>query len=551
MAKMFRNSAVRCRLIGKEACRQLCRMLRKLLPAVFATALLATTSPVLAQAGTLDVGFATAGMYVQDFGAQDNLTKLRVQADQKIVAVGTALTPAFSGQLLVVRLNPDGSLDDTFNGTGTLMIGAFNESYGYDLFFQPDGKIVVVGARADLNFQFSMLALRLNADGSLDDSFGTGGFSEPEISAADDFAYAVAPLPNGQMLLAGTATDGAFNNQPVVVRLNADGSIDQSFGDNGVASLPVSNQDNKFWNIGLQSDGRIVASGHIDQGLTGGGQFNQDVLVARFTADGQLDAGFGTDGTVVKPISTELIESAFAMVLGPDDEVFLGGYTTLPDFSFDAFVMKLGADGSDDAAFGTGGLAIFDNAAQDVFTGLALQPDGKLLACGTSGGFFFDPRDQLVARYTVGGALDNSFDLDGFSLYSVAGNFDEANAITLQADGKIVTAGKANTGANNDITVFRYVNDINTSAPERAVSVAAVYPNPARAGSFVTLDTEERIVRVRLFDALGAEVGLHAGTWRGPWRGIRLPEQLSPGTYTMQLIGATTTIGTVRLLIQD
>src|SRR5690606_19790330 len=101
--------------------------------------------------------------------------------------------------------------------------------------------------------------------------------------------------------------------------------------------------------------------------------------------------------------------------------------------------MKLDADGADDASFSTDGLEIFDNdAVQDVFTGLVLQPDGKLLACGTSGGFFFDPRDQLVARYTTAGALDSDFDGDGFSLYNVAGNFDEANAIILQADGRIV-----------------------------------------------------------------------------------------------------------------
>ncbi len=531
--------------------------MKRTLPLLFSSVLVAhglmVPAVLNAQAGGLDATFANAGKYVQDFGAQDNLTKVRVQPDQKIVAVGTALSPAFAGQLLVVRLNPDGTLDSGFNGTGTVVITAFTESYAYDLFFQPDGGIMVVGARADANYQFSMLAMRLNADGTLDNTFGTGGFSEPEISTGDDFAYAVAPLPNGQMLLAGTAIDAAFNNQPVVVRMNADGSIDTTFGSNGVASLPVVNTDNKFWSVGLQSDGSIVASGHLDQGLTAGGQFNQDVLVARFTSGGQLDTGFGTGGTVVKPISTELVESAFAMAIAPDDAILLGGYTTLPDFSYDAFVMKLDADGADDPSFSTDGLEVFNIAVQDVFTGLVLQPDGKLLACGTSGGFFFDPRDQLVARFTASGALDISFDSDGFCLNNVAGNFDEANAITLQADGRIVTAGKANTGPNNDITVFRYLNDLPAAIHEHATTTdLLVYPNPVRPGGTVMLGRPEAIGSVRVVNATGAVVVVaHRSAGSGPWRTVPIPEGLATGVYTVQVTTSDGRIVSARLVVQD
>ncbi len=516
-----------------------------LLPAIAGLFLWQQPHAAYAQAGTLDPAFAAAGKYVQDFGAQDNLTKVRVQADQKIVAVGTALTPAFAGNLLVIRLNPDGTPDNTFNGTGIVLITDFNESYAYDLYFRPDGKIVVVGARADANFQFSMLALRLNADGTLDTSFGTGGFSEPEISTADDLAYAVTPMANGQMLLAGTALDDQFRNQPVVVRLNEDGTVDDSFGTNGVAALTVDETDNKFWNVGLQSDGSIIASGHLDRGLTGTGQFNHDVLVARFTAGGLLDVTFGTGGTVVRPISAEYVESAFAMALGADDAIYLGGYTTQPDFSFDGFVMKLDGSGTADATFGTNGLFIFDNAIQDVFTGLALQPDGKLLACGTSGGFFFDPRDQLVARFTTTGVLDPAFDTDGYCLHNVAGNFDEANAITLQGDGKIVTAGKANTGANNDATVFRHLNDINTMVrEEESLNEPMLFPNPATAGSTVLISIEGTVRRIRLFDAQGAEVTVNQRTLTGPWSSLQLPSGLVAGTYAVQVttdLGTTTT----------
>lgn len=511
----------------------------------------------MAQPGSLDPAFATAGKHVQDFGFQDNLTKVRVQPwDQKIVAVGTALSPAFAGQLLVLRLLPNGTPDPDFGTNGSLLITDFNESYAYDLFFTSDQRIVVAGARADNAFQFSMLVMRLHPDGTLDASFGTGGFSEPEISTGDDFAYAVAPLADGRILLAGSALDGEFRNQPAVVRMNADGSVDSGFGNGGVAALPVIELDNNFWSIGVQSSGRIIAAGHYDQGLTGSGQFNQDALVAAFTPDGQLDAAFGNGGTVVRPISAEYNERAFAMAIGDDDAILLAGYTTRPDFSFDGFLMKLDADGADAAGFGTNGLVIFDNAVQDVFTGLAIQPDGKLLACGTSGGFFFDPRDQLVARFTPEGSLDPSFAGNGISLHSVMGNFDEANAIALQADGRIVTAGKANTGPNNDATVFRYLNDIGTMINDRLTEAGLlIYPNPAQAGSFIVIAPTSDAASdatVRLLDAIGADVmAPRRMAGAAPWRAIEIPGHLAAGLYTVRLAARNGSTWTARLHVQD
>jgi len=518
---------------------------------------LVLSQSAFAQAGSLDASFATAGQYVEDFGAQDNLTKVRVQpADQKIVAVGTALSPGFAGQLLVVRLLPDGTPDTSFNGTGTLVVTAFTESYAYDLYFQPDGKIVVVGARADINYQFSMLVMRLNEDGTLDTSFGTNGYSEPEISTADDFAYAVAPLPGGQLLLAGAALDATFRNQPVVVRMNDDGTVDASFGAAGVASLPVSELDNQFSAIGLQSDGSIVAAGHMDRGLTAGGQTDFDVLVARFSSGGVLDGTFGTGGIVLKPVSAELVEKALSMVVHPSDTITICGYTTNTDFSFDGILLRFDANGDDATNFGNGGLVRFDNAVQDVFYGIALQPDGKVVACGTSGGFFFDPRDQLVARYTASGTLDNAFDTDGFALNSVMGNFDEANAITLQADGKVVTAGKANTGTNNDVTVFRYLNDLNTMiGEERVENELAVHPNPVRAGGTVMLALGGSNVgdaSLRLFDARGTELRINDRPT--PMRSghmVELPAGMAPGIYSIHASTADGRRYAVRLVVQD
>lgn len=507
---------------------------------------------LLAQPGSLDPTFATAGKYVQNFGANDNLTCVKVQPDGKILAAGTAIDANFSGKLLVVRLNPDGTLDSGFDGDGTLVVNAFNESYAYDLFVQADGKIVVVGTRYDGNFSASMLALRLNVDGTLDTSFGTGGYSEPNVSTGDDFAFAVAPLVNGQFLLAGSRIDANFNNQPVVIRLNADGSVDNTFGNNGLAEVTVNQIENQFWSVGVQVDGRIVASGSFSRDI-GGGLSDRDVLVACFDANGVLDPGFGTDGIVIKAINAGEQEVAFGQALDPAGNIFLSGFTEDPDFSYDGFLMEMDADGGDVPSFGTNGTVLFNTPAlQNVFNDLILQPDGKPLVCGTSGGFWFDPRDQVLARYTTSGALDNTFGTNGYVLNSINGGFDEANALALQSDGAILVAGRGYSGTNNDITVFRHINDINTSVAEAVGPIALMaHPNPARAGMPITIGSVEDVSLVRLFDARGAEVVVDARSLNGPVRIVELPAGLAPGTYLVQVVGASGRTSGARLVVQD
>ncbi|MBL7980837.1 MAG: hypothetical protein JNL52_03410 [Flavobacteriales bacterium] len=507
---------------------------------------------LLAQPGSLDPTFAAAGKYVQNFGANDNLTCVKVQPDGKVLAAGTAINANFSGKLLVVRLNPDGTPDNGFDGDGTLIVNAFNESYAYDLFVQADGKIVVVGTRYDGSFSASMLALRLNADGTLDPSFGTGGYSEPNVSTGDDFAYAVAPLVNGQFLLAGSRIDSNFNNQPVVVRLNADGSVDNTFGNNGIAEVTVNQIENQFWSVGVQADGRIVASGSFSRDI-GGGLSDRDVLVACFDANGVLDPTFGTNGTVVKAITPDEQDVAFGQALDASGNIFLAGFTEQADFSYDGFLLEMDADGADVTTFGTGGTVTFNPPAdQNVFYDVILQPDGKPLVCGTSGGFIFNPRDQVLARYTTTGVLDNTFGANGYVLNSINGGFDEANALALQSDGAILVAGRGYSGTNNDITVFRHINDINTSVAEAVEPNALmVHPNPARSGMPIAMRSVEEMGRVRLFDASGAEVLLDVRSMTGPVRTVDLPADLAPGMYLLQAVGASGRTAGARLVVQD
>lgn len=450
----------------------------------------AITIATAQSAGQLDNTFNTIGFTTYDYGFQDNITDVVVQpTDQKILTCGTALTPAFAGQLLIERHNTNGSADLTFNSTGYVIVTGYNESYAYALQVRTDGKILVGGSTADSAYAFSGVVARYLSNGTPDSSFGTNGFAAVKVSGGDNFVYSMVELSNHQILVAGTALDTGFRNQPVVVRLNENGSIDSTFGVNGVAAIPVTEPDNRINKIAVQPDGRIVAAGHYGNPITNNGQFDFDILVARFTAAGLPDSTFSNDGILTDTISPTYVDDIFGLALTTGGRIAVAGYTTLPDFSYDVILLQYDSTGTRDAAFGNGGSVQFDSAAQDVANGLIALPDGKLLVAGTSGGFMFDNRDLLLMRYNTDGTIDSAFGGIGYVTTDVLSFMDEANTLTLQADGKILVAGKANNGNQNDALLARYFN---ADQPNAIGSVPAatglqLYPNPTGSQLYTVL----------------------------------------------------------------
>jgi uncharacterized delta-60 repeat protein len=502
------------------------------------TALFALSFSHAQNAGDLDLSFNTTGIFTQDFGFQDNITDVKIFPDQKIVTCGTALSPAFAGQLLVMRQNPDGTLDESFNGTGSVVINTFTESYAYESLPAGDGKILVAGAAANPNYLFSALVMRMNDDGSLDTSFGTDGVAQFNLTGTDHFAYAMRLQSDGKILLAGSAIDANFNNQPIVIRLLENGTLDESFGVNGVAAVPVTEIDNRFNSLEVQSDGKILAAGHISNPITPDGQTDFDILVARFNTDGTPDTSFGTDGILTDGVSENYIDDIFELALTDDEHIVIGGYTTLPDFSFDAIVLQYDQSGERDASFGTNGLVQFDNAVQDVALGVVVQPDGKIVAAGTSGGFFFDNRDVLVMRLNSDGTFDTGFGTDGIVLTEVNGAMDEANAVALQADGKIVIAGKANVNNLNDALTIRYLGEGDPNAVNESTQTAlTIYPNPVNGQRVIAIEGMIQSSVLTLTDASGRMVSQYTVIPGQTTRTMVLPQEIASGIYMIQADG--------------
>jgi uncharacterized delta-60 repeat protein len=157
--------------------------------------------------GTLDASFGTGGKVTTSIGpGNDSISGIGVQADGKIVVGGTTFNGT-SEDFAVARYNANGSLDTTFGSGGkvTTSLGAFNDRAN-DLALQPDGKIVVVGNTFKSKDAAAFAVVRYNANGTLDPTFGTGGKVITAVGA-NDFAAAVAIQPDGKVLVAGNTSD--------------------------------------------------------------------------------------------------------------------------------------------------------------------------------------------------------------------------------------------------------------------------------------------------------------------------------------------------------
>jgi len=226
--------------------------------------------------GTLDQGFGVNGKVIVPT-AWGDYASARVQPDGKILVSNL---DSYENLFSVSRLNADGTVDSTFNGGNAIEfnipnIGAL-EGYGFTL--QADGKLLVPGYNGE------MVVARLNADGSLDNSFGTDGLVDTQVAG---LAASVTVQADGKILLAGGGEQEGSGFDFKIIRLNQDGSLDTSFGNAGVAVLDLTGDRDMARDITVLADGKILVAG---QSTYFG---NPDFSLIRLNPDGTLDTTFG------------------------------------------------------------------------------------------------------------------------------------------------------------------------------------------------------------------------------------------------------------------
>jgi uncharacterized delta-60 repeat protein len=368
-------------------------------------------------------------------GNNDWAYAVAIQGDGKIVAAGRADLPGYDFAL--VRYNIDGSPDTTFSGDGKITTDFAGSTDGARaVAIQADGKIIAAGLTwPSTNYDFALA--RYNIDGSLDGTFGGDGRVTTDFAGGPDQAFAVAVQGDGKIVTAGLARSASTDF--ALARYNSDGSLDPTFDGDGLVTTDFSGAEDQANAFAIQADGKIVTAGHAV--VAGTNEF----ALARYNTDASLDPTFSGDGRVTTGFAPPFVE-ATAVAIQEDGRIVTVGFAG----SFDFALARHNTDGSLDATFsGDGTVTTSFFGGSDRAFGMAIQGDGKIVVAGDAS----PPHlagDFALARYNSDGSLDAGFGGDGRVTIDFAGNNDEALAMAIQADGKILAAGLADVSGNQD-----------------------------------------------------------------------------------------------------
>jgi uncharacterized delta-60 repeat protein len=408
-------------------------------------------------AGSLDQSFGAGGVVLTN-AMSGSVYAIAVQADGKILIGGAGGSDKF----MVIRFNPNGTLDASFGEGGIVRTQIFDENNSTavvrSLLVQPDGKIVAAGAASYLLPSFinvnHITVVRYNADGSLDASFDGDGKATVLIGRGA-FGEEAALQADGKIVVAGWHIGDA--NDFAVVRFLANGATDASFDGDGIVTTAFANTNSKAVAAKIQADGKIVAAGYTQFGLAG------SMVAARYQPDGALDETFGNQGRVI--LNVNAADFASSVALQADGKIILAGTTQITSGGQTQFGMaRLNANGALDASFGEGGKVTTRFGSSAVSYDAVVQPDGRILVAG-EGNEINEARDIALVRYLPNGALDTSFDGDGKVLTPLL-RYERGTAIALDNNGKILVAAETGAGDGGGLrfAVVRYNSRVAASA---------------------------------------------------------------------------------------
>lgn len=408
--------------------------------------------------GTLDPGFGggdglrtydISSGYDQSFGAA-------LQTDGKLVMGGSG--GASAAQLL--RVTTDGNLDPTFDGPSGTGNGRFALDFGagtelaYRIESTPRGLIVPIRTpSAD-----TVTVLRLDDTGAYDPTWGASGTATVQVQAGRiTHVNAVKALTSGGVVVGGCVADASNcsgNGDLFLIRLDASGRPDPSFGTGGVVVLNLGSGYDLAGMVDVQADGRIVV------GATRG----SNLWVGRFNVDGSLDtAGFNSPTGSIQLDHLGGAENGNIVAVRPDGKILAGGEVQVGGQNRYG-IFRLHANGTLDTTFGVSGVfehqpaGSTDSGGEDIF----LLPDGKFLLTGRYNGSFGASTKVPLLRVNENGTIDTTFGTAGITAES-----EQAGGVGYDIvdfpDGRLAVAGRGN--ADMQVAVFAAAPSIPDYAP--------------------------------------------------------------------------------------
>lgn len=420
--------------------------------------------------GDLDFSFGTNGKILHPSSIYtDGIQSIAIQSDGKILAVGSKNYLKY----FVMRLNPDGTIDNTFGQAGIVEDSLLGEAYGHDVKVDTLGRILVTGYTRHWNAGWlkDMFVVRLLQNGSYDNTFGNNGVfvsyvSQPNPPTKENYGRKIIILNDGNILIGGLFDYGtSVNPDFAVFKITSAGQFENTFGTNGYVYYHVSGMD-ALTDIFLQNDGMILLTGRTFSPII--------VPIIRLNSDGSLDNSFGTNGITLIDFATDC-QSGISVSQLESGKILIAGSRGLCS-NQDYFIARLGSDGQVDNSFGINGFNFFDNGSSEAMRSMVLLPDKNIILTGTSAG------NMLMVCYDSLGLINNSFANNGSLVIDFGGNNDDALCSVVQPDGKLLVSGLSfDTSSSLGYYPFARLYSTYTSVNEIATSNFnfSIYPNPA------------------------------------------------------------------------
>lgn len=447
----------------------------------------------IGQPGFPDSDFGTDGKVTTDFkGQNDQGRAIALQSDHKIIVAGISHNGS-DQDFALARYHIDGSLDHSFGNNGSVITDIHNNDFVHSILIQNDGKILLAGHSYPLE-DYDVTLVRYNTDGSLDITFGTNGIATTPFGGEDQ-CRTFGIQADGKIVCAGFSQNATKDFS--LFRYTISGELDLTFGTNGRAITEIGDDDVGS-SLYIGEDERMILAGYYDNGT------DLDIALARYKANGDLDLSFGKNGITKTNIESN-DDIANSVTIQDDGKILVAGSTTT-DSGRDLVILRYNSEGIRDIGFGSRGIKTIPVSTGDEYCeGMVLQPDGKILITGYA--FNDVDFDFFIVRCNTDGTLDETFGVNGFATTSFGSGNDYGKDIALQADGRIVVAGFFDNGTDNDFAIARYLSGLNVADETLAdqKEVFGLYPNPlsSKAALLKYEVKKEGWGSISLFDSQG------------------------------------------------
>lgn len=425
------------------------------------------------------------GTIITSYGDDDEAMDVIIQPDDKILVIGNSLSNRVYS-IKSTRYLANGSIDTSFGTQGVGTFTAFNGLTVNSIINL--GSLYLAVGSIMVNSDPVIGGSRFTSDGAVDSSFGSSG-----VASFSAYGIAENGAIQGEKLIM-LINAGVVGNEQLgiyLVRINADASIDTTFGSSGdgIRKMPITGMSQIYAHSLYVGANYILVSGYINE--YGG----EKIFCSKFTSDGIVDTNFGTNGTVVTPFSADTQAHSHFIGLQSDNKIIVAGAA-----GCDFVVMRYTAAGVLDPTFGNQGMKTTRVGDCSHGYGATILSDDKIVVAGLGG-------DAIgVVKYTASGALDTTFGDDGVATAEIGSN-SVAQALAVQSDGKIVVVGSS---ANKfAVARFRANNDdfLSISAPADGSTITSstftLSGNASESAATVRIKVDGTVVATATTDAFG------------------------------------------------